>query len=376
MDKLFVSPDTYVQGSDLLNHSAEYINKLGKHLLIMADEIVWSIAGDSFVDYLEKNDFQIEKVVFNGEASVEEIERITNIAKEKNVDVVVGLGGGKTLDTSKGIAFEAGTKLIIAPTSASADAPTAGLSVLYTEEGVFDRYMFYPKHSDLVLMDTKVIANAPVRMLISGISDAMATNIEAKATAIKHGTTMGNGAATMAGQAIAAVCEQTLWDHAFEAVESNKNGLVTPALDAIVEANTLLSGLGFENAGLAAAHAIHNGFTAVKGDIHHLTHGEKVAFGAMVELVLEDTPHEILDKYIEFWLKLGLPITLEDTHLDKLSEDELIKIGTLATAPDETMKNMPFEVTPEMVVNAMKAASVYVDAYKKQHNIIPIFENK
>lgn len=139
MDKLFVSPDTYVQGSDLLNHSAEYIQKLGKHLLIMADEIVWSIAGDKFVEYLEKNDFTIEKVIFNGEASVEEINRITDIAKEKNVDVVVGLGGGKTLDTSKGIAYEAGTKLIIAPTSASADAPTAGLSVLYTEDGVFDR---------------------------------------------------------------------------------------------------------------------------------------------------------------------------------------------------------------------------------------------
>lgn len=374
MDKMFVSPDTYIQGAGLLEHSAQYMEKLGKHVLIMADKIVWEIAGEDFASYLTANDFKVEKVTFNGEASVEEIERITKIAKETNVEVVIGLGGGKTLDTSKGIAYEAGTKLVIAPTSASADAPTAGLSVLYTEDGVFDRYMFYPKHSDLVLMDTKIIANAPVRMLVSGISDAMATNIEAKATAMKHGVTMGNGAATFTGRIIAQECERVLWDYAYEAVESNEHGLVTPALEAIVEANTLLSGLGFENAGLAAAHAIHNGFTAVKGEIHHLTHGEKVAFGTMVELVLEDTPHDVLDKYIEFWLTLGLPITMKDTHLDQLSEDELMEIGKLATAPDETMKNMPFTVTPEMVVDAMKAASAYVDAYRKSHQITPIFE--
>lgn len=373
MDKMFVSPDTYVQGSGLLEHSATYLEKLGHHVLIMADETVWQIVGEDFASYLTSNDFTVEKVIFNGEASVQEIERITEIAKETKVEVVVGLGGGKTIDTSKGIALAAKTKLVIAPTTASADAPTAGLSVLYTEDGVFDQYMFYPKHSDLVLLDTKVIANAPVRMLISGISDAMATNIEAKATAMKHGVTMGNGSATFAGRAIAAECERVLWDYAYEAVEANKIKVETPALDAIVEANTLLSGLGFENAGLAAAHAIHNGFTAVKGEIHHLTHGEKVAFGAMVELVLENTPHDVLDKYIEFWLTLGLPITMQDTHLDQLSEAELLQIGELATAPDETMKNMPFTVTPEMVVNAMKAATAYVEAYRRSHDVKPIF---
>lgn len=93
----------------------------------------------------------------------------------------------------------------------------------------------------------------------------------------------------------------------------------------------------------------------------------------MVELVLENTPHDVLDKYIEFWLTLGLPITMQDTHLDQLSEAELLQIGELATAPDETMKNMPFTVTPEMVVNAMKAATAYVEAYRRSHDVKPIF---
>ena len=36
---------------------------------------------------------------------------------------------------------------------------------------------------------------------------------------------------------------------------------LTPALERVVEANTLLSGLGFESGGLCIAHAVHNGLT-------------------------------------------------------------------------------------------------------------------
>ncbi|MCH4171160.1 MAG: glycerol dehydrogenase [Lactobacillus sp.] len=373
---MFVSPDKYLQGAGILEQCQDYLHPLGRKVLMMADAIVWPIAGDAFTGYLENNGFTVTRVEFGGEASVEEITRITKIARDAKVDMVIGLGGGKTLDTSKAIAQAVNARLVIAPTAASADAPTAGLSVLYTPDGQFDQYEFYTRHSDLVLVDTQVIANAPVRTLVSGISDAMATNIEAKATAKKHGVTMGGGKATFAGRAIAAECERVLWEYAYEAVESNKAHVVTPALEAIVEANTLLSGLGFENGGLAAAHAIHNGFTAVHGEIHSLTHGEKVAFGTMVELVLQGTPHDELNKYIEFYLTLGLPITLEATHLDQLSDAELLEIGKLATAPDETMKNMPFTVTPEMVVNAMKAASAYAHGYESSHDIRPVFVNK
>src|SRR5699024_7828725 len=149
----------------------------------------------------------------------------------------------------------------------------------------------------------------------------------------------------IAGFAIAEKCEEVLFDYGLQAYAASKEKVVTPALEAIVEANTLLSGLGFEDSGLAAAHAIHNGFTAVEGDIHDLTHGEKVAYGTMTQLVLENQPIDVLDRYIEFYLKLDLPITLEDIHLDKASDEELYQIGELATAPDETMQNMPFKIT-------------------------------
>ena len=62
----------------------------------------------------------------------------------------------------------------------------------------------------------------------------------------------------------------------------------------MIEANTYLSGVGFESGGLAAAHALYNGLTAIP-DAHHYYHGEKVAFGTLTQLVLENAPVEEIE---------------------------------------------------------------------------------
>ena len=210
-------------------------------------------------------------------------------------------------------------------------------------------------------MDTKVIANAPVRLLISGIADALATWVEARAVIEAQGSTMVGQVPTIAAEAIARVCESTLFENGLQAVAAANAKVVTPSLEAIVEANTLLSGIGFESAGLAAAHAIHNGFTAIHGDIHTLTHGEKVAYGTLTQLLLENRPKEELDKYITFYKALGLPTTL------KRSKNWILflmktysKIGALATQEGETIHQMAVDYTAEDVANALLALNQYV----------------
>lgn len=368
MDKIFVSPSRYIQGKDLLNHCGQYMEHFGKKLLVLADEKVQEICADQLVENLS-DQFDITKVTFGGECSINEINRVSELGKDSKVDAVIGIGAGKALDTAKATADRLSLPIIVFPTLASTDAPTSGLSVVYTEEGAFEQYLFYKKNPDLVLIDTQIIAQAPSRMLSSGISDALATLIEARATKQSNGNTMSGGKATLAGFAIAEKCEEILFDYGVQAYAANKAKIVTPALEAIVEANTLLSGLGFEDCGLAAAHAIHNGFTAVEGDIHHLTHGEKVAYGTMTQLVLENRPLNELDRYIGFYLQLDLPITLEGIHLDKATDQDLYKIAELATAPTETMQNMPLEVTADDVVQAIKAVDIYTKDYKVRHGL-------
>jgi glycerol dehydrogenase len=205
------------------------------------------------------------------------------------------------------------------------------------------------------------------RFLVSGIADALATSVEAKAVKQSHGQILIGGVPTIAGQTIAEKAEQILFAYSIQALEANKNKLVTPALESVVEANTLLSGVGFEAGGLAAAHAIHNGFTAIDGDIHHLTHGEKVAYGTITQLVLENRSLDELDRYIQFYLQLGLPVTLKEIHLENATEKELYKIAEVATAEHETIHNMPFKITPDDVVMALQATDAYVKSYKKRY---------
>lgn len=86
--------------------------------------------------------------------------------------------------------------------------------------------------------------------------------------------------------ALCQLCYDTLLEHGTKAKKAVELGLMTPDVDAIIEANTYLSGVGADNGGLAAAHSIYNGFTAL--DELTSMHGEVVAFGTLVQLILEE----------------------------------------------------------------------------------------
>ena len=321
----------------------------------MYSKTAWEVTGETIIASLKTEGIGFHPVQFNGESSINEVNRIAAEGKSHDTDLVIGVGGGKALDTAKAVADELNVKVVIVPSIASTDAPTSALSVIYTDEGVFEAYKFYNKNPDLVLVDTAVIAQAPARLFASGIADAMATWVEARATLNSNGEAMAGGKTSIAARAIAEACEETLFQHAVPAYKAVKKGLVTRQVEAVVEANTLLSGLGFESGGLAAAHAVHNGFTALEGDIHHLTHGEKVAYGTLVHLMLEIHPEEEMRKYIEFYRSLGLPTTLKELHLEDVTYEELLKVGSAATQEGETMSNLSSEITADDVANAILA---------------------
>lgn len=350
---VFRSPSRYIQGKGALKSIGVYIKELGQKPLLISDEIVWGITGDTITNSLATENLEYQYVPFHGEASMNEVNRIAEIGKAHSADIVIGIGGGKTLDTAKATADTLDVKVVIVPSAASTDAPTSALSVIYTDEGVFEAYKFYNKNPDLVLVDTAVVAKAPARLFASGIADAMATWVEARATIESNSSAMAGGKVSIAAKAIAEACEQTLLQYGIPAYKAVQKGMVTRHVEAVVEANTLLSGIGFESGGLAAAHAIHNGFTVLDGDIHHLTHGEKVAYGTLVQLVLELHPHEEILKYINFYRELGLPTTLKDLHLENASYEDLVKIGAASTKEGETMGNLSPEITADDVANAI-----------------------
>ena len=138
-------------------------------------------------------------------------------------------------------------------------------------------------------MDTDIIVKSPVRLTVAGMGDALATYFEARACQRSGATSCAGGKTTEAAMALAKLCFDTLMEEGVKAKIALEAGVCTPAVEKVIEANTLLSGIGFESAGLAGAHAIHNGFTVLE-ECHHMYHGEKVAFGTLTQLVLENVP--------------------------------------------------------------------------------------
>lgn len=330
------------------------MSRFGKKGFAICDPFVYKNLLPTFRESLESA-LEVKIVRFTGECADEEIDRLAEEARESQVDVVVGIGGGKTLDTAKAVAFTVKKPVVIVPTIASTDAPCSALSVIYTPEGEFKRYLILPKNPDVVLVDTKVVVGAPVRFLVSGMGDALATWFEAESCRQKYAGNMTGRQGSMTAYALARLCYETLLDYGVAAKTACEAGAVVPALEHVVEANTLLSGLGFESGGLAAAHAIHNGLTVLEAT-HHYFHGEKVAIGTLTSLFLTDKPAEVIDDAYSFCEAVGLPITLAQIGLEDASDEDLMKVAEGSCAQGETIYNEPIPVTPQMVFSALKAA--------------------
>jgi glycerol dehydrogenase len=354
MAAVFAAPGKYIQGRGAVARLGEVLEQLGSEKpLLLCDPIVDEIMGDALEGLTGA-----ERDEFGGECSPEEIDRVSAAASDGGADAIVGIGGGKTLDTAKSVAHPAGLPLVIVPTIASTDAPTSAVAVVYTDEGEFLEYRFFGRNPDAVVVDTSVIVGAPVRFLVAGIGDGLSTYFEADASSSTRKETMAGGAPTQAALAIARLCYDTLLEHGLAARLAVEQGAVTPAVEKVVEANTLLSGLGFESGGLGAAHSVHNGFTALEGT-HDYWHGEKVAFGVITMLMLEERPAGVVEEVVDFCLEVGLPVTLEDIGLEGVGRGELDKVAGAACIEGETIHNMPFEIHPEMLVDAMLAADAF-----------------
>ncbi|MDD1730332.1 MAG: glycerol dehydrogenase, partial [Methanospirillum sp.] len=275
MSKIFASPGKYIQGSGELSRIKEHISRLdGPFLFVMGGFAflnLKSIIEESFRESGQTLVFER----FSGECTYKEIDRLREVYKTHGCMVTVGIGGGKALDTAKGVAYYERSPVITIPTIASTDSPTSAISVVYTENHVFDGNLVLPKNPELVLVDTDVILHSPVRLLVSGMGDALSTYYEARANVASEHENFVGGICTNTSVALAKLCYEILIRDGLKAKKSAENKIYSKEFENIIEANIYLSGVGFESNGLACAHSIYNSLT-VGPQCHHMFHGELV----------------------------------------------------------------------------------------------------
>lgn len=373
----FGGPARYFQGPGEINNLKLYTSRFGKNVFAIIDQFFFEKMTKTFKEDFNGSGSNIETSIFNSEVTEKQIEETTLLAKKNNTDVVVGMGGGKTLDTAKAVADNLKCPVVIVPTSASTDAPTIALSVLYTDSGEHLRARHYSKNPDVILIDSQIIADAPPRFLVAGMGDALSTVFEARANALSDSpnyvcASEGGFRRTKTGLAIAEACYSVLIENGLKALMAAESHIVTEALEDIIEVNTLMSGMGVENTACAGAHSVGDGITALPEGKKTL-HGEKVAFGVIAELIAENASMDAIDEVMKFAISIGLPITLEDLYVEVTKEN-------LAIIAECSLKSFwssePFPVTASMVSDIVHAADAMGRMYRKKYNVPPAYSRR
>jgi len=336
---IFAAPGTYLQGSGVLRAVGPHLARLGKSAVGVVDPVIRTQVEPALQAGCAAEGIAWHPESFPGECTEAAVEQLAAEARTASPEMVIGAGGGKALDTGKLVAESLGLPSVMIPTIAATDAPTSRVAVLYTEEHAQLRVVRLRANPRLVVVDTAIIVRAPIRFLVSGMGDALSTWPEARACATGGRRTPVGGCPTRAALGLAEICYRTVLTHGRQACADAAAGRVTEAFEAVVEANTLLSGLGFESGGLAAAHSLYAGLSTLPTRTPYL-HGEKVAFGVVVQSVLEGWPDEERKELLDFYRDVGLPGTLTAIGLGEATPADLRRAAEIACRPGSHMHNL------------------------------------
>ena len=350
------APARYAQGAGELANLGRSAKKLGNKFLVICTDNSRGRFGAQVEASLAEQEKEVVFTTFHGEATKDEVFAKMDECRAQGCDVVVGMGGGKALDTAKAVADNYNAAVIIVPTAASTDAPAMGLSVIYTAAGEHVGARHYKKNPDLVLLDTDILAKAPIRFLVAGMGDALSTYPECRANVQSASPNYVNSGyhQTIACIAVSKACHETILTKGVSAKLAAEQGLCTKDVEDVIEANTLLSGLGVQNGSCAGAHSIAEGITVLE-PCAKLLHGEVVAFGILVQLIVEGAPAEELDELYDFFEEVGLPTTFDDLGIPDATEADIMKVAE--TSMHSYWDVEPFAVNPQMVFDGIMMAN-------------------
>lgn len=355
---VFAAPERYVQGRNATERLGTEMKNIGIKgpVVVISSATPKRLLEQSWTKSLKETGYEFSYLSFGGTCTGDEAQRIVVEAEQTGSTTIVAFGGGQVIDAARAAAdLVDGLEFVSCPTVASTDAPCSALSVMYHEDHTFHEYRFIKRHPVLVLVDSTAIAQSPRRTLVGGLGDALATWFEARTIKEARATNFLGGMPTQTSTALAKLCYDILIADGATAVQAVDAKAVTPALERVIEANTLLSGLGFESGGLCVSHSVHNGLTS-QPICAEYTHGEKVAFGLLTQLVLEGRPADEIRTVLNFCTTVGLPVTLKGVGVDA-SDDRVIKeIATRTLAPGESAHHEPFDITIEMMSDALRSA--------------------
>lgn len=350
------APSEYILAKGALDFLEEKLLERGlRKVLVVHGEKSWEATKPFWPKF---NVVVYDEYVYGGECSQEEIRGLA--AALYNCDGVVGVGGGKVLDLVKAVSFSTRVPVVLIPTLASNCSPWTPISVIYDDYGAFIRYEVYPVSTSLVLVEPRILIGAPLEIFIAGIGDTLAKWYEAD---VQLANISNKPVPLQISHYTARQCKDLILRHSVKAIHSVKTGELNEDFIKVVETIIVLGGMvggfGSQYGRIAGAHAIHNGITSLE-ESHYALHGYKVAYGILVQLVLENKWTEI-EALLPFYELLGLPRSMMEIGVKELTEQKINSVAIKSTVPVESIHLMPIgTITAERVADAITRLEKFV----------------
>ena len=364
---LTIAPACVLRGQNALARSRDAIARLGNRPLIVGGSNSLATAKPYLQPILKNTGagtgtppLQFAETAYGKDCSETSLEYLREAASNHQADFIIGVGGGKALDAAKLLAHQCQIPIATIPTSAATCAAWTALSNIYSEQGAFQYDVTLARCPDLLILDYGLIQTAPQRTLIAGIGDAIAKWYEASVSS-------GHSEQTLIISAVqqARILRDILFQKSAIALKEPGSETWQEVTDAVVLLAGVIGGIGGAQCRTVAAHAVHNGLTHLLAS-HGTLHGEKVAYGILVQLRLEEMLQNnqlaatARQQLLKFYGEIGLPQTLDSLGLGDITITELQRAAEIACNPNSDIHRLPFKVVPEQLMAAMVSTTAPV----------------
>lgn len=366
---LSVAPARVLRGDRALECSKEAIAGLGKRPLVVGGDRTLTAFAPQIQSALEQQQLSYALASYSPDCSESSLDTLKDATTTHAADLIIGIGGGKALDTAKLLAYQCKLPIVTIPTSGATCAAWTALSNIYSEQGAFLYDVALERCPDLLILDYSLIQTASQRTLVAGIGDALAKWYEASVSS-------GSSPLTLMIAAVqqARVLRDILFQKSAEAIKQPGGEAWREVVDATVLLAGVIGGLGGAQCRTVAAHAVHNGLTHLTA-CHGTLHGEKVAYGILVQLRLEEMLQgnqlaaSARQQLLKFYAEIGLPSTLDTLGLGNITLAELRKAAEIACSPNSDIHRLPFAVVPEQLMAAMVSTTAPIDKNRSQPSL-------